>query len=67
MPKLRIPNLVLGAALAAVYVYLLTLVPEEFRLFVVIWNVITVLSMCVGRIVFTAVARKKPEPEKCGL
>ena len=59
MPKLRIINLILGAALAVGYVYLLMIVPEEFRVFVVIWNIVTVLSMCVGRIIFTAIAKRK--------
>lgn len=59
MPKLRIINLILGAALAVGYVYLLMIVPEEFRVFVVIWNIVTVLSMRVGRIIFTAIAKRK--------
>lgn len=41
MPKLRIINLILGAALAVGYVYLLMIVPEEFRVFVVIWNIVS--------------------------
>lgn len=65
MPKLRIPNLILGAILSAVYVYTLMNVPEEFRTFVVVWNIITVLSMCVGRIIFTLIARRRvKETEK---
>jgi hypothetical protein len=59
MPKMRIPNLILGAALTVMYVYILTLVPSEFRGFVAIWNIVTVMSMCVGRIIFTIIAKKK--------
>lgn len=59
MPKLRIPNLMLGALLTVFYVYLLTLVPEGLKAFVVVWNIVTVLSMCAGRIIFSAMAKKK--------
>ena len=59
MPKLRIPNLIIGAGLTVLYVYLLMLVPGEFRVFVTVWNIITVLSMCVGRIIFTVLANRK--------
>ena len=57
--SLRLPNIIMGADLTVLYVYLLSIVPEEFRLFVIVWNVITVLSMCIGRIVFTARAKKR--------
>ncbi len=59
MPKLRIPNLIVGAVLTVLYVYLLMQVPGEFRIFVAVWNIVTVLSMCVGRIIFTALASRK--------
>ncbi len=59
MPKLRIPNLLFGAILTVAYIYLLTLVPEGFRVFVVIWNIVTILSMCAGRIIFTAMAKRR--------
>ena len=59
MPKLRIPNLIFGAVFAAVYVYILMSVPEGFRTFVVVWNIITVLAMCAGRIIFTLAAKRK--------
>lgn len=59
MPELRIPNLILGAVLAVLYVYLLIHVPGEVRVFVAVWNIITVLSMCAGRIIFTLIANKR--------
>lgn len=59
MPILRIPNLIVGAVLTVLYVYMLMQVPGELRLFVTVWNIITVLSMCVGRIIFTALANRK--------
>ena len=61
MPKLRIPNLLFGAILTVAYVYMLTLVPEEFRVFVVIWNIVTILSMCAGRMIFTAIAKRRTQ------
>ena len=61
MPKLRIPNLLFGAILTVAYIYLLTLVPEGFRVFVVIWNIVTILSMCAGRIIFTAMAKRRTQ------
>lgn len=59
MPKLRLPNILVGAIIAILYIFLLISAPHEFRLYLVIWNVITVISMCVGRIIFTANANKK--------
>ena len=59
MPKLRIPNLIVGAILTVLYVNLLIHVPGEFRVFVAVWNIVTVLSMCTGRIIFTIIANKK--------
>ncbi|SFC29876.1 hypothetical protein [Butyrivibrio sp. YAB3001] len=61
MPKLRIPNLLFGSILTVAYVYMLTLVPEEFRVFVVIWNIVTILSMCAGRMIFTAIAKRRTQ------
>ena len=61
MPKLRIPNLLFGAMLTVAYIYLLTLVPEAFHVFVVIWNIVTILSMCAGRIIFTAMAKRRTQ------
>ena len=61
--SLRLPNIIMGADLKVLYVYLLSIVPEEFRLFVIVWNVITVLSMCIGRIVFTARAKRRAAKE----
>lgn len=59
MPQLRVPNIIIGAVLSAVYVYLLTIVPEEIRAFVIIFNSITVVSMCVGRIISSTKAKRK--------
>ena len=59
MPKLRIPNIIVGVLFAVVYVVLLTKIPESFRLFVIVWNVITVVNMCAGRIIFSIRAEKK--------
>jgi len=59
MPRLRIPNIVAGLAAAALYIRLLFTVPKEFQLFVVIWNGVTVLSMCLGRIIFSIRAERR--------
>ncbi len=59
MPKLRIPNLIVGALTAVLYVFLLANSPENFRVFIIVWNVITVVSMCAGRIIFTARANRR--------
>ncbi len=59
MPKLRIPNIIIGAIIAVLYVFLLANSPENYRIFIVVWNVVTVISMCAGRIIFTAAAKKK--------
>ena len=58
-PKLRLPNILVGAIIAILYVFLLIFAPHEFRMYLVLWNVITVISMCVGRIIFTANVNKK--------
>jgi len=52
-PGARIPNFILGVMLTVVYVLLLVRVPSDFQWFVILWNVITILSMCGGRIVFS--------------
>ncbi len=54
MPRLRVPNLIIGTALTIAYLFLLINIPKEFNIFVIIWNIITVLSMCAGRIISTA-------------
>ena len=52
-PRLRVPTLILGAALAAAYVLALWSVPEAFRGFVAVWNLCAVACMCGGRIAFS--------------
>lgn len=52
-PKLRIPNLILGLVLTVVYVFIMTRISSVFQLIIIIWNVITIVSMCGGRIVFS--------------
>ncbi len=52
MPKLRIVNICVGFLLTVLYIFLLVNVPGDFQVFIVIWNVITVVSMCSGRIIF---------------
>lgn len=51
-PKLRIPNFILGLMLTVIYVLILVRVPSVFQWLVIIWNIITIASMCGGRIVF---------------
>ena len=58
-PKLRIPNLILGLLLTVIYILALIKIPSVFNLFIIIWNVITVISMCGGRIVFSLIHNKK--------
>ena len=57
MPKLRIVNICVGLLLTVFYILLLINVPDDFQVFIVIWNVITVVSMCAGRIIFSIKAR----------
>ena len=57
-PQLRIPNIIVGALITALYIYLLANSLEDYRVFIIVWNVITVISMCAGRIIFTARAKK---------
>lgn len=58
MPKLRIVNICVGLLLTVFYILLLINVPDDFQVFIVIWNVITVVSMCAGRIIFSIKARR---------
>ena len=57
-PTLRIPNILAGALLAAGYVWTLARVPAAFQGFIIVWNVITIVCMCGGRIVFTALSKR---------
>lgn len=52
-PQLRIPNILVGAILAILYVYILLNAPSGIEWFVMGWNGIMVTSMCAGRVVFT--------------
>ena len=52
-PRLRLPNIAAGLAVTAVYLWALLRVPADFRVFAAVWNLLTVLSMCAGRIVFS--------------
>ena len=60
-PGLRLPNIAFGAVLAAVYVFLLIKTPCEIRTFVIVENVFTVVSMCLGRIIFSVRAKKNED------
>ena len=57
-PGLRIPSLSAGLVLTVIYILALAGIPQEFRLFILVWNLITILSMCGGRIVFSLLHRK---------
>jgi len=59
IPWLRIPSILTGAALAVLYVLLLMNAPSEYSLFIIIWNVATVVSMCLGRIIATMAVRRR--------
>lgn len=52
-PKLRTPNFVLGLILTIVYALTLVRIPSVFQWFIIIWNIVTIVSMCGGRIVFS--------------
>lgn len=56
-PCLRLPNIAAGLAVTAVYLWALLRVPADFRVFAAVWNLLTVLSMCAGRIVFSLLHR----------
>lgn len=56
-PKLRIPNFILGMMLTVVYAVTLVRIPSVFQGFIIIWNILTIVSMCGGRIVFSLLHR----------
>jgi len=56
-PKLRIPNFILGLILTAVYTVTLLRVPPTFQWFIIIWNILVIVSMCGGRIAFSLLHR----------
>ena len=57
-PGLRIHSLFAGLVLTVIYILALAGIPQEFQLFILVWNLITILSMCGGRIVFSLLHRK---------
>lgn len=57
-PGLRIPNLISGLLLTAVYLFTLLHIPSSFQWFIILWNIITIVSMCGGRIVFSLLHKK---------
>lgn len=59
MPKLRIPNIIMGVLTGALYVVLLLNIPSSVQPFVVSWNVVTVGCMCGGRIAFSLKAKRQ--------
>lgn len=60
-PRLRMPNFILGLLLTAVYVIALVKIPSTFQWFIIIWNIITIISMCGGRIVFSLLHKRSGE------
>lgn len=58
-PKLRIVNFVIGVFLSAFYIVLLFEIPEPIRIITLVFNGISLISMGVGRIVFTYRAQKQ--------
>ena len=58
MPSLRIVNICVGFLLTVFYIFILVNVPSGFQFFIITWNVITVLSMCAGRIVFSIKSKR---------
>lgn len=57
-PHLRIPSIAVGLVLTVIYILALISVPQEFRLFILVWNLIAIFSMCGGRIVFSLLHSK---------
>lgn len=51
MPRLRLPNIALGAALTFLYAYILAIIPQDCKIFVIVFNLITVIAMCFGRVI----------------
>lgn len=58
-PKLRLPNLFLGLILTIAYVLILIRIPSVFQWLIIIWNIITIVSMCGGRIIFSILHKAK--------
>lgn len=63
MPKLRIVNICAGALLTVFYIALLINVPSEFQVFIIIWNAVTLISMCAGRIIFSIKSNRASSSE----
>lgn len=57
-PSLRVPSIAAGLALTVIYILALVSTPQEFQLFILVWNLITIFSMCSGRIVFSLLHSK---------
>ena len=58
-PKLRIPNIIIGFLFTVLYIVILYSIPSEIKVFVIIWNIITVSSMIMGRIIFSIKSKKR--------
>lgn len=58
-PSLRIPDILVGGLIGVIYVMALCKLPIGFKTDVLVWNIITILCMAVGRIIFTIIYSKK--------
>ena len=52
-PLLRWVNLVIGIILTLGYVWILTTIPQELFIYILIYNLLTIVCMGLGRIIFT--------------
>lgn len=58
-PKLRLPNFLIGSVLTVLYIFILNTVPHTFVAFLIVYNILTILCMCGGRIFFSIKAKRQ--------
>ena len=52
-PLLRWVNLFIGIVLTLGYIWVLTTIPQELFIYILIYNLLTIVCMGLGRIIFT--------------
>lgn len=57
-PNLRLFGFIIGLLALLMYVFILIRIPDEYKLIVILFNIITISFMCIGRIVFTYLLKK---------
>lgn len=58
-PKLRPINFIVGVILTIIYIAILSKVPEALTIIVILYNIVTIVCMGGGRIIFTYLYKKR--------